>query len=81
VVADLCELQASLVYIVSSRKARATQRVPVSQNQAKQQQKLNKKAQGAGVGVGVGGDSRDGSDSKGTCPTYPETYAQYPVLI
>ena len=28
--ADLCEFEASLVYVVSSRKAKATQRNPVS---------------------------------------------------
>ena len=34
--ADLCELEASLVYKVSSRTARATERNPVSKNQNKQ---------------------------------------------
>jgi hypothetical protein len=33
---DFCELEASLIYRVSSRTARATQRNPVSQNKTKQ---------------------------------------------
>jgi hypothetical protein len=38
--ADLCEFETSLVYIVSSRTARATQGIPVLK---KQKQKQNKK--------------------------------------
>ena len=34
--ADLCEFKASLVYSVSSRTARATQRNPVSKKKTKQ---------------------------------------------
>ena len=41
--ADLCELTGSLVYKVSSRTARPTQRNPVSKNQKKKQKQKNKK--------------------------------------
>jgi hypothetical protein len=41
--ADLCEFEASLVYQISSRTARATQRTPVSkQNKTKQNKNKNK---------------------------------------
>ena len=39
---DLCEFEASLIYIVSSRTARAIQRNPVSKNK-KQKTKKQKK--------------------------------------
>jgi hypothetical protein len=38
---DLCEFKASLVYRVSSRTARATQRNPVSKNQKEKQKTKN----------------------------------------
>ena len=41
--ADLCESEASLVYRVSSRIARATQRNPVSKNQKEKKKKERKK--------------------------------------
>ena len=37
---DLCEFEASLVYRVSSRTARATQRSPVSKKKTKQKIKI-----------------------------------------
>jgi Sec-independent protein translocase protein TatA len=39
----ISEFKASLVYKVSSRTARATQRNPVSKNQKKKKKKTNKK--------------------------------------
>jgi hypothetical protein len=39
---NLCEFEASLIYKVTSRTARATQRNPVSQQQQQQQQNKNK---------------------------------------
>jgi hypothetical protein len=39
--ADLCEFEASLVYRVSSRTARAKQRSPVLKNKAKEKPKLS----------------------------------------
>ena len=44
---DLCEFEVSLVYRVSSRAARATQRNPVSKNQ-------NEKKKRNGLGAGLG---------------------------
>jgi hypothetical protein len=43
---QISEFEASLVYRVSSRTARATQRNPVSKNKTKQQQTKTKKESG-----------------------------------
>ena len=40
---DLCEFKASLVYRVSSKTVRATQRNPVSENKTNKQKIKNKK--------------------------------------
>jgi hypothetical protein len=40
---DFCEFEASLVYKVSSRTARATQRNPVSKNQKKKKKRKKRK--------------------------------------
>jgi hypothetical protein len=68
----ISEFEASLVYRVSSRTAKATQRNPVSKNQLinqtnKQKQKTNKQQQQKNLNTGVGRKTEGKSKTQRGC--------------
>jgi hypothetical protein len=73
------EFKASLVYRVSSRTARATQRNPVSKNKTKQTNKQKQKTQTNKQNQPLFKGWRDGSTVKSTgCLLCPEFNSQQP---